>query len=112
MTIPYLVYCTPEGEIREEQRLRALAFGNQPLGAGDLIPLPDGVTLSMMPDRLAVGEKRSACAWFFRDGNDLGDAFTQGEQPLVPHRQFQGPGDQVIGRQQQPQSDAAAGDQD
>src|SRR5712671_4684862 len=59
MTVPYLVYCTPEGEIREEPRLRALAFGNQPLEAGDLIPLPDGVTLSMMPDRLAVGEKRS-----------------------------------------------------
>src|SRR6266700_2255818 len=59
MTIPYLVYCTPEGEIREEQLLRALAFGNQPLESSDLIPLPAGVTLSMMPDRLAVGEKRS-----------------------------------------------------
>jgi pyruvate-formate lyase-activating enzyme len=59
MAIPYLVYCTPEGELREEPRLRALAFGNHPLEAGDLIPLPDGVTLSMMPDRLAVGEKRS-----------------------------------------------------
>lgn len=59
MTIPYLIYCTPEGEIREEPRLRALAFGNQPLESTDLIPLPDGVTLSMMPDRLAVGEKRS-----------------------------------------------------
>jgi pyruvate-formate lyase-activating enzyme len=59
MAIPYLVYCTPEGEIREEQRLRALAFGNQPLESSDLIPLPAGVTLSMMPDRLAVGEKRS-----------------------------------------------------
>jgi molybdenum cofactor biosynthesis enzyme MoaA len=59
MTIPYLIYCTPEGEIREEPRLRALAFGNQPLEASDLIPLPDGVTLSMMPDRLAIGEKRS-----------------------------------------------------
>jgi molybdenum cofactor biosynthesis enzyme MoaA len=59
MIIPYLVYCTPEGEIREEPRLRALAFGNQPLEASDLILLPDGVTLSMMPDRLAVGEKRS-----------------------------------------------------
>src|SRR5579859_5527477 len=59
MTIPHLVYCTPEGEIREEPRLRALAFGNHPLEAGDLIPLPDGVTLSMMPDRLAVAEKRS-----------------------------------------------------
>src|SRR5258708_12904193 len=58
MTIPHLVYCTPEGEIREEPRLRALAFGNQPLESTDLIPLPDGVTLSMMPDRLAVGEKR------------------------------------------------------
>ncbi len=59
MTIPYLIYCTPEGEIREEPRLRALAFGNQPLESTDLIPLPDGVTLSMMPDRLAVGEKSS-----------------------------------------------------
>src|SRR5579864_200425 len=59
MSIPHLVYCTPEGEIREEPRLRALAFGNQPLESTDLIPLPDGVTLSMMPDRLAVGEKLS-----------------------------------------------------
>ena len=59
MAIPYLVYCTPEGEIHEEPRLRALAFSNQPLESTDLIPLPDGVTLSMMPDRLAVGEKRS-----------------------------------------------------
>ncbi len=59
MAIPYLIYCTPEGEVREESRLRALAFDNQPLESSDLIPLPDGVTLSMMPDRLAVGEKRS-----------------------------------------------------
>src|SRR5438132_1682195 len=59
MAIPYLIYCTPDGEIREEPRLRALAFGDQPLVSSDLIPLPDGVTLSMMPDRLAIGEKRS-----------------------------------------------------
>lgn len=59
MATPYLVYCTPEGDIREESRLQALAFGNQPLFASDLIPLPDGVTLSMMPDRLAVGQKRT-----------------------------------------------------
>jgi pyruvate-formate lyase-activating enzyme len=59
MAIPYLIYCTPDGEIREESRLRALAFGDQPLESSDLIPLPDGVTLSMMPDRLAIGEKRS-----------------------------------------------------
>ena len=57
MAVPYLVYCTPEGEIREESRSRALAFGDQPLVCGDLIPLPAGATLSMMPDRLAVGEK-------------------------------------------------------
>lgn len=55
MTNPSLIYCTPEGEIREEPRLRPLAFGNVELTPGDLIPLPDGVTLSMMPDRLAVG---------------------------------------------------------
>jgi pyruvate-formate lyase-activating enzyme len=59
MAIPYLIYCTLAGEIREEPRLRALAFGNQPLESSDLIPLPDGVTLSMMPDRLAIGLKRS-----------------------------------------------------
>jgi pyruvate-formate lyase-activating enzyme len=59
MAIPYLIYCTPDGEIREESRLRALAFGDQPLVSSDLIPLPDGATLSMMPDRLAIGEKRS-----------------------------------------------------
>ena len=59
MAIPYLIYCTPEGEIREEPRMRALAFDNHPLESSDLIPLPDGVTLSMMPDRLAVGETRS-----------------------------------------------------
>jgi pyruvate-formate lyase-activating enzyme len=59
MTVPYLIYSTPDGEIREEPRLRALAFGDRPLDTSALIPLPDGVTLSMMPDRLAVGNKRS-----------------------------------------------------
>src|SRR5207302_620370 len=33
-------------------------FGNQPVEADDLIPLPAGATLAMMPDRLAVGQKR------------------------------------------------------
>lgn len=59
MPTPYVIYSTPDGEIREEPRLQALAFGDHPLDAADLIPLPDGVTLSMMPDRLAVGRKRS-----------------------------------------------------
>src|SRR5438876_5953421 len=59
MTMPYLIYCTSQGEIREEPRLQALAFGNQPVEADDLIPLPAGATLAMMPDRLAVGQKRN-----------------------------------------------------
>src|SRR6266480_5602106 len=59
MSTPYLVYCTPEGDIHEEPRLQALTFGNQPLAATELMPVPDGVTLSMMPDRLAVGQKRN-----------------------------------------------------
>jgi len=54
---PYLIYCTPDGEICEEPRLQALSFGNRPMEAADLIPLPAGVTLTMMPDRLAVGLK-------------------------------------------------------
>ena len=57
MTEPYLVFCAPDGEIREERRLRPLAFSDRPLTAADLVPLPDGVTLSMMPDRLAIGLK-------------------------------------------------------
>ena len=59
MATPYLLYATPEGEIREEQRLQALSFGDQPLQEADLMPLPTGVTLSMMPDRQAVGLRRS-----------------------------------------------------
>ena len=59
MNTPYLIYATAEGEIREEPRLQALAFDGRPLEVSDLIPLPDGVTLSMMPDRLAVGLNRA-----------------------------------------------------
>ena len=59
MATHYLLYSSPEGEIYEETRLQALAFGGRPLEATDLIPLPEGVTLSMMPERLAVGKKRS-----------------------------------------------------
>ncbi len=59
MANPYLIYCAPDGEICEEPRLQAFAFGDQPLDAAELIPLPDGATLSMMPDRLAVGQTSS-----------------------------------------------------
>jgi pyruvate-formate lyase-activating enzyme len=59
MATPYLIYCTPDGEIHEELHLQALAFGNRPLDVADLIPLPDGAVLSMMPNRLAIGQKRT-----------------------------------------------------
>jgi pyruvate-formate lyase-activating enzyme len=59
MAYPYVLYATADGEIREEPRLQALAFDEHPLNISELIPLPDGVTLSMMPDRLAEGQKRS-----------------------------------------------------
>lgn len=59
MPVPYLIYCTPDGEICEEPRLQALSFDGRPLETSDLIPLPDGSTLSMMPDRLAVGQQRT-----------------------------------------------------
>ncbi len=39
--------------------MRALSFDGSPLEAIDLLPIPDGVTLSMMPDRLAVGQSRT-----------------------------------------------------
>ncbi|MBO0778659.1 MAG: radical SAM protein [Ktedonobacteraceae bacterium] len=59
MPIPYLMYVTPSGELREEPQLQALAFGGRSIESADLIPLPDGVTLSMMPDRLAAGRRRN-----------------------------------------------------
>ncbi len=52
---PYLVYSTPEGETRERRSLRACDYTGAPLTPDDLIPLPDGATLSMLPERLPVG---------------------------------------------------------
>jgi pyruvate-formate lyase-activating enzyme len=52
---PYLVYSTPEGETRERRSLRACDYTNAPLTPDDLIPLPEGSTLSMLPERLPVG---------------------------------------------------------
>ncbi|GAC1390261.1 MAG: radical SAM protein [Ktedonobacteraceae bacterium] len=59
MPTPYLVYSSPDGEIHEETRLQALSFDGHPLEAADLIPSPDGVAFSMMPERLAVGQRRN-----------------------------------------------------
>src|SRR5579871_5338156 len=52
---PYVVYSTPDGGVGEHRDLHALDFRGEPLTRDDLIPLPDGATLSMLPDRLAVG---------------------------------------------------------
>ncbi len=55
MNRPHVVYSTPNGEVAEETRLRALDYTGRPLERSDLIPLPDGATLSMLPQRLACG---------------------------------------------------------
>lgn len=53
---PYVLCSTPDGGIGEMRHLRAVGFDGQPLSRDDLIPLPDGATLSMLPHRLAVGQ--------------------------------------------------------
>ena len=55
---PYLVYSTSDGNIGERRSLRALDYDGTPLERGELIPLPDGATLAMMPERLAVGRDK------------------------------------------------------
>ncbi len=55
MSTAYVVYSTPDGDVAEEPRLRAVDYTGRPLERGDLIPLPAGATLSMLPQRLACG---------------------------------------------------------
>lgn len=55
MHTPYSIYSTPDGGVAEEPRLRAIDYTGRPLERSDLIPLPDGTTLSMLPQRLACG---------------------------------------------------------
>lgn len=52
---PYVVYSTPAGQVGERRSLRAVDYAGKPLAPRDLLPLPDGATLSMLPQRLAVG---------------------------------------------------------
>jgi pyruvate-formate lyase-activating enzyme len=52
---PYLVYSTPDGSVSARRGLRAVDYSGAPLAPADLIPLPDGSTLAMLPDRRAVG---------------------------------------------------------
>ncbi len=54
-TQPYLLYVTPDGEIGEARHLTAVDYDGQPYDPADLIPLPPGTTVAMMPGRLAVG---------------------------------------------------------
>lgn len=54
-SFPYVVYSTLDGGVGERQSLRAMGFGGAPLEVPDLIPLPEGASLAMLPDRLAVG---------------------------------------------------------
>ncbi|HEX6779044.1 MAG TPA: radical SAM protein [Ktedonobacterales bacterium] len=55
MNTPIVVYSTPDGGVAEEPRLQAIDYTGKPLEPQDLIPLPDGATLSMLPQRLACG---------------------------------------------------------
>jgi pyruvate-formate lyase-activating enzyme len=52
---PYVVYSTVDGAVGERRGLRALDFTSEPLSPDDLIPLPEGASLAMLPHRLAVG---------------------------------------------------------
>ena len=52
---PYVVYSTPQGEVGEDPHLQALDASGGPLLPGELIPLPEGSTLAMLPQRLAAG---------------------------------------------------------
>src|SRR5579862_1687647 len=52
---PYVVYSTPDGAVGERRGLRAVDYWGMLRQPDDLIPLPAGVTLSMLPQRLAVG---------------------------------------------------------
>ena len=52
---PSVVYSTVSGDVGMRHSLRALDFTGAPLAPRDLVPLPDGATLAMLPQRLAVG---------------------------------------------------------
>src|SRR5579884_393862 len=56
----YLLYATPDGDIGEMRSLRPIDAHGQPLRDEDMIPLPGGATVAMMPGRLAVGLDRAS----------------------------------------------------
>lgn len=54
-SFPYVVYSTRDGDVGERRALRATDYTGRPLDLDELIPLPEGTSLSMLPQRLAVG---------------------------------------------------------
>ncbi|HEV2235288.1 MAG TPA: hypothetical protein VGR57_01390, partial [Ktedonobacterales bacterium] len=56
------MFSTVEGAVGERRGWRALGFDHRPVERADLIPLPEGATLAMLPDRLAVGQDASGAA--------------------------------------------------
>src|SRR5215813_5982945 len=62
-TFPYVVYSTRDGDLGERRTLRAIDYRGRPVDRKELIPLPDGTSLSMLPQRLAVGvdERGTSC---------------------------------------------------
>jgi pyruvate-formate lyase-activating enzyme len=52
---PYVVYSTPGGAVGDRHDLVPIDYEGRPLESDDLIPLPAGATLAMLPHRLAAG---------------------------------------------------------
>jgi pyruvate-formate lyase-activating enzyme len=50
-----VLYSTISGDVAENTRLAALDLAGEPLTPAELIPLPEGATLAMLPERLAIG---------------------------------------------------------
>jgi len=55
MSEPYVVYSTPDGRIGGAHHLLPVDHTGAPLRLEELLPLPDGATLAMLPQRLAAG---------------------------------------------------------
>lgn len=55
MNATHLLYATPDGALGEAPELTPVDYDGAPLDPAELLPLPAGATLAMMPGRLAVG---------------------------------------------------------
>ena len=66
---PYVLYSTTDGDIVERRAWRALDVTGAPFRLEDLTPLPHGSTLSMLPNRLPVGQDARGVRQVGRDGH-------------------------------------------